>query len=186
VRNPNEPRLTQKSPDEVVGAAAADAAVSVDGVDPSTQIFREGPLPGVALGDAYQIAERIADDEMAAEAARHHYRESGLPDIAPDETVNPLLRPGEKLVAMRPQSLLDVFDGVRVGPVGGRLYLTSERLVHAGARETRQIELSAIDEVGPSGERLLITLRNGAGWALQLDGPRVLRVAMAELLAAAR
>jgi hypothetical protein len=176
-----------KSPDEVVGAAAADAAVSVDGADPSTETpFDEGSPSGVALGDAYQIAERIADDEVAAEVARRHYRESGLPDMAPDQTVNPLLRPGEKLVAMRPQALLDVFDGVRVGPVGGRLYLTSQRLVHAGAWETRQIELSAIDEVGPSGERLLITLRNGVGWALQLDGPRVLRVAMAELLAAAR
>ena len=96
------------------------------------------------------------------------------------------LRPGEKLVAMRQQALLDIFDGARLGPLGGRLYLTSQRLLHAGPRETRQIELKAIDEVGPSGERLLITLSNGDGWALQLDGPRVLRVAMAELLAAAR
>jgi hypothetical protein len=148
--------------------------------------FGDAVVGDAALGGAYQIAERIAEDEMAAEAARRHYRESGLPDMAPDETVDPLLRPGEKLVAMRQQALLDVFDGGRIGPVGGRLYLTSQRLLHAGVRETRQIELTAIDEVGPSGEQLLITLSNGDGWALQLDGPRVLRVAMAELLAAAR
>ena len=144
-------------------------------------------LPEPAFNDAYQIAERISADEMAAEAARRRYREDGLPELAPDTTLGNLLRPGERLVALREQTVLELFDGKPTPPpVGGRLYLTSERLLHSGTRQLHQIDLTSIDEVGPSGERLLITLRNGDGWSLQLDGPRVLRVAMAELLAARR
>jgi hypothetical protein len=140
-----------------------------------------------AFNDAYQIAERISADEIAAEAARRRYREDGLPELAPDTTMGHLLRPGERLVALREQTVLELFDGKPTPPpVGGRLYLTSERLLHSGTRQLHQIDLTSIDEVGPSGERLLITLRNGDGWSLQLDGPRVLRVAMAELLAARR
>ena len=75
-----------------------------------------------------------------AEAARRRYREDGLPELAPDTTLGNLLRPGERLVALREQTVLELFDGKPTPPpVGGRLYLTSERLLHSGTRQLHQL-----------------------------------------------
>jgi hypothetical protein len=71
-------------------------------------------------------------------------------------------------------------------PSGGTLYLTSRRLVHLGP-EVREVDLTAIDEIGVVLERLLLVdLADGSDLAIEVDQPRVLRVQLAAARAAAR
>ena len=151
---------------------------------------RDGPA--AALADAADIVERAAADEAAADAARLRLRRDGLPALQPDARIAPLLEPGERLVAVSHDALLDRREpapGERVAPgvagVAGELYVTSRRLVLVG-RLTISVPLDAIADVVVAGGRLLLVLRDGHGVALQVAGPRLLWVEIAAVRASAR
>ena len=152
------------------------------------------PLPtpigmeGAAVRDAQNIAERIAEDEAAADEARQAYQAGGLPAIEPDADAGAILQPEEQLHAIHASALLEeapLLDEV-VQPRGGTLYLTSERLVHT-ATEATEVPLPEIEEMAIALERLvLIRRRNGSDLALEVDQPRLLRVQLAAAIAAER
>ena len=58
------------------------------------------------------------------------------------------------------------------------MYLTSRRIIHLG-QVIVTVQLTDIGEASIAGERLLLTLRNGEGFTLDLDRPRLLRAEMA-------
>jgi hypothetical protein len=142
-----------------------------------------------SLADAAVIAQRAAADQAAADEARVRFRREGLPVLAPDERIAPLLDPDECLVAIRHAALLDRREpspGTRFTPgVAGDLYVTSRRLVLIG-RLTLSVELEAIEDAVLSGERLLLVLHEGHGVALQVAQPRLLWVEIAAARASAR
>jgi hypothetical protein len=71
-------------------------------------------------------------------------------------------------------------------PVGGTLYLTSRRLIHAG-EQVSEVPLATIEEMALALERLLlIRLNDGLDLALEVAHPRLLRVQIAAAKAAAR
>ncbi len=148
---------------------------------------RDGPP--AALADAGDIVERAAADQAAADEARLRFRRDGLPTLQPDKRIAPLLEPGERLVAVRHDALLDRREpapGERVAPgVAGELYVTSRRLVLVG-RLAITVPLDAIADVVVSGGRLLLVLRDGHGVALQVAGPRLLWAEIAAARASAK
>ena len=125
-------------------------------------------------------------DEDAARQARRQYRASGIPAIDAEPEVRPHLRDGEQLLAVRASALLDhsPHEDGRFGS-GGSLYLTTLRLLHLG-QAVFGLELKDIDEQALAGERLLLRLRDGAGIAIEVPEPRLLRVQIAAALAATR
>jgi hypothetical protein len=152
------------------------------------------PLPtpvgmeGAAVRDAQTIADRIAADEAAADEARQAYQTGGLPAIEPDAAAAALLQSSEILHAVRASALLEEAAPVAEAgvPRGGMLYLTSERLIHAGAEST-ELLLTEIDEMAVALERLvLIRRRDGSDFALEVDQPRLLRVQLAAAIGAHR
>jgi len=136
-----------------------------------------------ALRDAHAIAERVSADEVAADAERTRLSTEPLPHLgAVQERAG--LRPGENVHAIREVALLE--DGAGTLPQGGTLYLTSERLVHAGQR-LREVALDQIVETSVALERLLlIDLADGSDLAIEVDQPRLLRVQLAAARVAAR
>jgi hypothetical protein len=150
------------------------------------------PMPaaaeGAAVRDAQSIADRVAADETAADEARQAYQADGLPAIQPDTTAAAILQPGEILHAVRGSTMLEEAGSTdpAARPRGGTLYLTSERLVHAG-EESTELPLSAIEEMAVALERLvLIRRRDGSDLALEVDHPRLLRVQLAAAIATVR
>ena len=151
-------------------------------VDPSTPgggaPTGETAADGEALRDAEAIADRVAADEDAATKARERFQSEPMPALQPDRTVAALLRPGEVLLAVRRAALLNQpagTDAASLPGYGGRLYLTSARLLHVG-QLTASIALSDIQEVSLAGEQLLLTLAEGEGLKLRVEQPRLLRV----------
>lgn len=144
------------------------SALAVDG---STE---EGP----ALRDAAVIAERAAADEAEAAAARERFRDGPLPTIDPDERIVGHLTPGESVHDLRTHAILSGPGGDGALGYGGSLYLTSRRLVHLGQVNVT-VKLTDIVETSLSGERLLLTLPDGEGMALEVDRPRSLRTHLA-------
>jgi hypothetical protein len=149
------------------------------------------PLPATgddaALRDAEKIAERIGQDEAAANEARQAYQAQGLPVIEA-HGAGTFLQPGEVLHAVHGGALLEEpgWTDRATHPRGGTLYLTSERLVHTGV-DSSELSLAAIDEMGIGLERLvLIRLRDGSDLAIEVDQPRLLRVQLASAIAAQR
>ncbi len=145
-------------------------------------------VEGAALRDARSITARIAADEAAADEARQSYQSGGLPAIAPDDAASTVLRPSESLHSVHANALLEeTVSGNGAGQLrGGTLYLTSERLIHAGI-ETTEVPLAEIDEMAVALERLvLIRLRDGSDLAIEVDQPRLLRVQLSAAIARAR
>ena len=71
-------------------------------------------------------------------------------------------------------------------PMGGSLYLTSDRLVHIGEAR-HEVALEAIEETAVALERLLLLdLTDGSDLAIEVDQPRLLRVQLAAARANAR
>jgi hypothetical protein len=154
--------------------------------------FPAGSAPAsvedAAVRDARTIADRIAADEAAADEARQAYQADGLPAIAPDDAARAILRPSEFLHSVHANALLEeTVSGIGAGQLrGGTLYLTSERLIHAGT-ETTEVPLAEIDEMAVVLERLvLIRLRDGSDLAIEVDQPRLLRVQLSAAIAGAR
>ena len=137
---------------------------------------------GPALRDASLTASRIEADEAAALEARDRLRSAPLPVITADERSGPHLADDELVHDLRPSAILKAPGDDRALGYGGTLYLTSQRLVHIG-QVTVNVQLRDIIETSLAGERLLITLRDAEGVALDVDRPRLLRT---EIAAAAR
>lgn len=145
-----------------------------------------------ALRDARAVAERIAGDEQAADAARERYRAEGLPRLEPGGLAT-LLEPGEWLHAIHRLAVVEARAMEPTGvpshleePRGGVLYLTSRQLIHGGAGG-RAWPLAEIREMGVSLERLLLVeLRDGSDLTIEVDQPRLLRVQLAAAIAAQR
>ena len=142
-----------------------------------------------AIRDAAEILARVAADEAEADRAREGYRTSPILPITPDSQIAAVLDPGELLVAVRPSAVLERRgpqpDGGAPTGLAGALYVTSRRLILRG-RMPLAIAYDEIEEIGLSGERLLLVLRDGKGVWLKAPQPRLLRVEIAAARAAAR
>jgi hypothetical protein len=136
---------------------------------------------------AIDLAERSRDEDCAA-AARARYRVEPMMPIQPDCVITPMLQSGEWLLVVRRGALLErrqPASGAAGPGLTGDLYLTSRRLLHVG-RLTLAFCLDEIEEAMVSGDRLLLVLHGGTGVALDVLGPRLLRVEIATARAAAR
>jgi hypothetical protein len=132
-----------------------------------------------AIRDAAAILERAAADEDAAAEARARFRREGLPAVAPDEAIAPILQQGERVVAVRPGTIAERHgDDGSVGVVNGRLYLTTQRLVLLGAATT-EIPIADITELSLAGDRLLVSVVGGRGLMVDAGSPRLLRTQIA-------
>ena len=135
-----------------------------------------------ALRDARSIADRIGADEAAADAERARLIDGELPDLNAEIDEALPLGSGEILHATRRAAMLE--NGAM--PMGGSLYLTSERLVHIG-QERHVVPLEKIAETAVALERLLLLdMTDGSDLAIEVDQPRLLRVQLAAARAAAR
>ena len=162
------------------GAYAAAMQSSERDRDPSAHLVDEFTEEGPALRDAATAVERAAADEALASAARDMFLVSPVPVMAADEQVSPHLLPGEQVHGLRRHAILRAPGDDRAPGYGGSLYLTSRRLLHLG-QVIVTLRLTDIVETSIAGERLLLTLRDGEGLALDLDRPRLLRAEMAAL-----
>ncbi len=156
---------------------------------PSGPPAPEGGEEGsAALRDADGILARATEDEAAAEEARARYRCERMVALEPDSAITPLLRPGERLLAVRRCAILERRQSPPASaPAGlaGDLCLTSERLILVG-RLVLAFRLDEIEDAVLSGDRLLLAMHDGAGISLAVTGPRLLRVEIATARAAAR
>lgn len=146
--------------------------------DRSAQPAEESTEEGPALRDAAIAAARAADDEEAAAAARDRFRIGPIPAIEADDVIRPHLAAEERVHALRPRAILSGPGGESALGYGGTLYLTSRRIVHLG-QVVLSVSLADLEESSLAGERLLLTLRDGEGLALDVDQPRLLRTEMA-------
>lgn len=146
----------------------------------SSNLADESTEEGPALRDAISAGERATLDHAAADAARERFLVEPVPAIKADEAVAPHLFPDERVHDLRRRAILRTPGDERALGYGGTLYLTSRRLVHLG-QVIVTVQLTDILETSLAGERLLLTLRDGEGLALDLDQPRLLRAEMAAL-----
>ena len=146
--------------------------------DTSADLVEEPTEEGPALRDATTAVERAAADEAAADAARDMFLVSPVPVLEADERILPHLLPSEKVHGLRRHAILRAPGDDRALGYGGSLYLTSRRLIHLG-QVIVTVQLTDIVEASLAGERLLLTLRDGEGFTLDLDRPRLLRAEMA-------
>ena len=144
-------------------------------------------------GSAARPTERAPggeeQDEVAATEARVRYRAGGIPPVATDAAIQSLLRPGERIYAVRSPARA----WRRTSPEGptapvaiaGDLYLTSARLVLVGETVLDE-DIEDIEEAVLAGDQLLLVMRRGVGLALDVERPRLLRVQIAAARAVAR
>jgi hypothetical protein len=128
------------------------------------------------MRDAQGIADRIGADEAAADHERNRLAQGELPNLNDQVDAAVELRPHEVAHALRRAAMLENGNTV---PVGGTLYLTSDRLVHLG-QERHEVELGDIAETAVALERLLLLdMTDGSDMAIEIDQPRLLRVQLA-------
>ena len=151
-----------------------DPSRSANSRDGSTE---EGP----ALRDTSVSVERAEADEAEAAAARERFRIGPFPALEPDGDISHRLSDGESVHALRRRAILRSPGGDGALGYGGTLYLTSRRLIHLG-QVVMSVKLIDIEESSLAGERLLLTLRNGEGLTLDVDGPRLLRAELAAIV----
>ena len=149
--------------------------------DPSSPTVERSTEEGPALRDAAAVAERAAADEADAAVARERFRAGPVPSIEPDEVIVGHLTPGESVYDLRTRAILRTPGNDGALGYGGSLYLTSRRLVHLG-QVSMSVQLTDIVETSIAGERLLLTLPDGEGIALDVDRPRLFRAQMAAAL----
>lgn len=147
--------------------------------DPSDDSVHVSTEEGPALRDAAAAANRAADDEAAATAARAGFRIGPMQVLQPDDAIRRHLADGELVHDLRTHAILRAPGGDTALGYGGNLYLTSRRLIHLG-QVVVTVQLTDIVELSLAGERLLLTLREGEGLSLDIDRPRLLRAEMAE------
>jgi hypothetical protein len=149
--------------------------------DPSSPTDERSTEEGPALRDAAAVAERAAADEADAALARERFRDGPVPSIEPDDAIVGHLTPGESVHDLRTRAILRTPGNDGALGYGGSLYLTSRRLVHLG-QVCMSVQLTDIVETSIAGERLLLTLPDGEGIALDVDRPRLFRAQMAAAL----
>ena len=151
------------------------------GRDASASSNETSTEEGPALRDALTAAARAESDEVAAAEARARLLTEPMPTIPADEPIAAHLAADEHLHALRPHAILRGPGDERALGYAGTLYLTSRRLVHLG-QVVMSVQLTDVVETSLAGERLLLTLREGEGFSLDVDQPRLLRAQMAALL----
>jgi len=119
---------------------------------------------------------------------RGRNRDQAVPTLEPDARIGPLLTVDERVVAVRRGATFErrqPATGTLV-PTGiaGDFYVTSRRLVLVG-RLTLSFDLSQVEQALLSGERILVVMRDGMGFALEVEQPRLLRVEIAAARACA-
>jgi hypothetical protein len=145
-------------------------------------------IDDLALVERTALLARAERDEQAARDARERYRTTPMQPIPVDAELAAHLEPGEHLLATRSTSLLQdcvPSDPADCPPSSGAIHLTDRRLLQVGPTSTT-IELSLIEELSLAGERLLLALRDGRGFTIELPRPRLFRVEVAAALRAAR
>ena len=145
----------------------------------------ESTEAGPALRDALVVSARADTDEREALLVREHLLGAPLPSLNPDPTVAAELRPIEVVHSHRASATLSVPGADHALGYGGSLYLTSQRLIHIG-QVTVAVHLKDIVETSLAGERLLITLSDGNGVALDVERPRTFRTEIAAALRGGR
>ena len=140
---------------------------------------------GPALRDASAAAARTARDEAEADATREALADGTPPPIAPDDRITPHLAEGEQLHGLRSSAILKSPGDDRALGYGGTLYLTSSRLVHLG-QVMMTVQLADIREISVAAGRLLIELRGGEGFTIEIDRPRVFRTEIAAAMRGSR
>ena len=175
---PNAPPPDRAPEDRSTEAAPSTARPASPGVDSPT-------AEAAALRDAQAIAERVAADEKGADAERERLASEPLPTIHANAEMVVQLHPGELLHAERRAAVMERRQEGQ--PSGGILYLTSQRLVHAGNERVEEIPLERIADMAVAMERLLlIELTDGSDLAIEVDRPRLLRVQVSAARAAMR
>ena len=138
--------------------------------------------PGVGvLPPGTGLATTDTLDETEAGAARRRLRYGPLPRLEPDASIVAALLPGEWVVAVRPQAVLERRQASACSTAGltGTLYLTSCRLLHVG-RHRIAYDVADIREAIVAGDtRLLLMVGDGIGLQLDIERPRLLRVKIA-------
>ncbi len=164
-----EPRRTDRATE------AAPSTAPPNGADPGT----------AALRDAEAIAARVAADERAADEERERLAREPLPVLPSraEQVFQPW--PDERIHAERHAAMVE--RGQDAPLSGGTLYLTSRRLMHVGREAVVEIDLERIADMAVALERLLlIELNDGSDLAIEVDGPRLLRVQVAAARAVLR
>jgi hypothetical protein len=109
--------------------------------------------------------------------------------LEPDEAIAPLLCPGERLLAVHRNVVLEPSEPLAGSTVdscrAGDLYLTSRRL-RVQSHPVLCVELEWIEEIVRAGNQLLLTLSDGSGVCIVVPGPRLLRVEISAARASAR
>ena len=145
-------------------------------------------LDMLALNGPTEAAASASDEQLALRA-REHYKESGVPEVAADDTIAPLLDRQERVLGGPDMAILrrvDVEEDTRaVLREEGPLYVTDHRLVHIG-NHVESISLLDIDELAMADDRILVTLVGSRGLTLDVETPQQLRVLIAAAKAARR
>ncbi len=120
-------------------------------------------------------------DETEAGAARRQLRDGPLPRLDPDTCIAAALLPGEWVVAVRRQAVLERRQAAAPCTAGlpGALYLTSCRLLHVGRHRIAYDVADIREAIVASDTRLLLMLGDGIGLQLDVEHPRLLRVKIA-------
>jgi len=128
----------------------------------------------------------VRTDELAAAEARARLAHEAPPALEPDRAVAPLLKPAERLLALRRGAHLDRRQLPRGSGCGVPcdLYLTTARLILLG-QIVLSYDLPELSEVALSGERLLVLTCDGRSVSLDVEQPRLLRVEVAAARSAA-
>lgn len=138
---------------------------------------------------AQLIARQAEEDQHAAAAARVRYRSEGIAALVLDPALAAHLDSDESAFAIRREATVERREHVAGRPstrgLPGTLLLTSRRLLLVG-EPTVSIDLAEVQETVLGGSRLLVVLRHGAGIALDVDQPQLLRVEIAAARAVAR
>src|SRR5688500_4199056 len=144
---------------------------------------RSAPRESLPVSPVDVVVADALPDEEAARRARERYRTEGLPNLAADRVVGPLLAASERVLDWRAQAGLSRVNEHTHAVIrhDGPLYITSGRLVHLGESMT-SVPLAEIEELAMADDRILVTISNSRGLILDVEWPRQLRV----LITAAR
>jgi hypothetical protein len=120
------------------------------------------------------------DDDVLATSARARFRSEGIVGIEPDERMAAVLGQDEELVAVRQSASIERLSEARGSSTSRPLAITPERLLILDAElPVTLASLEELDDVTVVTDRLLVLLRDGAGFTITTSQPRLLRVELA-------
>lgn len=119
--------------------------------------------------------------------ARRRARIHGPEPIDADDRIGPILRAGERALAVRREAAFIRRDArawmADGAPALGDLYVTTQRVIHIGPSLVA-IELDEIEDAAIAGEQILLLLRDGLDVVIGVERPRLLRVQISTARAA--